>query len=168
MSRQKILEISSWQIGVKETPPNSNNNPYGLRYNINMVAWCALFVSWIYEQADHSLGHVDSANPSLNGFAYVPTALNHWRTNGKITTDPKPGDLVIYDWQKGKTNETTQEKLVDHVGIFEKWLDKSAGTFTTIEGNTSVANDSNGGSVMRRQRNMSFVEAFVNPLDLPV
>lgn len=168
IARQKIIEIANWQIGVKETPVNSNNNPYGLRYNINSVPWCALFVSWLYEQADVPLGHVDSANPSLNGFAYVPSALNYWRTNNKLTTDPHPGDLVIYDWTKGKVNETAQEKLPDHVGIFLQWLDKNAGTFQTIEGNTSTGSDSNGGQVQKRQRNLSFVEAFVNPLGLPL
>ena len=64
--------------------------------------------------------------------------------NGLTTTDnPIPGDLVCYDWE-GDT-------VYDHVGIFEKWL-VGAGDFNCIEGNTSYANNSNGGEVMRRTR----------------
>lgn len=167
-ARQKIIEVASWQIGVKESPANSNMNPYGLRYNMNGVPWCGLYISWLYEQGDVPLGHVDSYNPSLNGFAYVPSALHYWRTNNKLTIDPHPADLVIYDWTKGKVNETEQEKLPDHVALFLGWLDKNAGTFQTIEGNNSIGNESNGGQVLKRQRNMSFVECFVNPLNLPI
>jgi hypothetical protein len=59
-----------------------------------------------------------------------------------VTGDPVAGDLVCYDWAGDGT--------FDHVGLFEGWT--SGRAFTAIEGNTSTSDDSNGGAVMRRQR----------------
>ena len=63
------------------------------------------------------------------------------RENPTIT--PIPGDVVCYDWEADGVN--------DHVGLFEKWV---SGTqdFSCLEGNTSGADNSNGGQVMRRTR----------------
>ena len=52
------------------------------------------------------------------------------------------GDIVLYDWQG--------DGRYDHTGLFLKQIDTN--TFATIEGNTSTANQSNGGSVMVRTR----------------
>lgn len=156
MSRAKIIEIATSQIGEKETPPNSNLTKYGVWFGLNAVPWCGIFASWCYDQAGHHM-----KGDYTKGFASVPYLFQH----APHTETPLPGDLVIYDWQKGKLKET--EWSPDHVGIFKEWIDKKAGTFYAIEGNTSTANDSNGGSVMLRQRNLAFVQAFVNPLNLP-
>jgi hypothetical protein len=69
-----------------------------------------------------------------------------------ITTNPQPGDLVCFDWEGNG--------VADHIGLYEKDLPGSE--FQTIEGNTSVGNNSNGGEVMRRKRNRSQVQAFVH------
>lgn len=150
MSREAIIAIAKKEIGYTEVPDNKTK--YGQWFGLDGVAWCGIFCSWVYAMAGHPLGNVGY----LKGFAGVGTALAHWQ--GQITQDPKPGDLVIFDWNKDKKPE--------HVGLFVQWLDKSAGLFQTIEGNTSQKNQSNGGQVQLRQRNMAFVEAFINPLNL--
>ena len=61
----------------------------------------------------------------------------------------------------GKVAVWAQLYASDHVGLFDHWVNKSAGTFATIEGNTAVGNDSNGGEVMRRERSMSQVSCFM-------
>jgi hypothetical protein len=63
--------------------------------------------------------------------------------------EPQPGDIAIYNWDGG---------LPDHIGIVESFL--TDGTFTCIEGNTSIGNDSNGGQVMRRKRHLNQVNGF--------
>lgn len=114
--------------------------------------WCGIFCSWCYWSSGLSLGVADF----WKGFASVPFAVKHWASNK--TEFPLPGDLVIFDWNK--------DGEADHVGLFHSWLDRSAGLFYTIEGNTHPANDSNGNQVMKRQRNMACVICFLNPKNL--
>jgi hypothetical protein len=88
----------------------------------------------------------------FNGFAGCQTAVAYFRTNKKIVTEPQEGDLVFFDWNGDKRH--------DHVGLFVKWIDKD--TIETIEGNTAIGNDSNGGNVMIRKRHKRFC-LFVRP-----
>lgn len=145
--RTEILRIAAGEIGVEESPKNSNKTKYGKWANYNGVPWCGLFVSWCYEKAGSPLPKIGFR---FNGFAGCQTAVAYFRKHKKIVTDPQPGDIVFYDWNKDGRH--------DHTGIFEAWIDKD--TFTAIEGNTAVGNDSNGGKVMRRNRNKS-VALFV-------
>ncbi|MDP3556259.1 MAG: hypothetical protein Q8T03_02730 [Bacteroidota bacterium] len=59
MSRAKIIEVANSQLGVSESPANSNKNPYGKWYGFDGLPWCAMFVSWVYNQAGNPLGHID-------------------------------------------------------------------------------------------------------------
>ena len=115
-------------------------------------------MSWVYTQANRAIPKVDY----LKGFASVPAMFQYAKKNGLITTDPHPGDLVILDWQKGKVTET--DWSADHVEMFEAWTDRQSGTFTTVGGNTSPKNLSNGGMVQEGHRNILFVQAFVRIL----
>lgn len=137
--RIKILQTAIAELGTTEYPMDSNNQKYGLDYGMNLVPWCAIWVSWVFDQAGYPLGYIDTEK----GFHYTPSGLNHFKETNQVTTTPKMGDLVFFDWQgDGK---------VDHVGIFlQDNQDKL--TFTSIEGNTSLGNDSNGGEVMIRTR----------------
>ena len=66
---------------------------------------------------------------------------------------PQPGDVVLLDFT-GK--HTTRQ----HAAILES---KSGSTWTTLEGNTSVTSNDNGGAVMRRARTTSQVVGFIRP-----
>jgi hypothetical protein len=134
------------QLGVTESPAGSNMNPYGAWYGMNGVPWCAIFVTWAYE---HGADDLDEDSPSFikgQRYSYCPYVVSDARNGNyglRTTDDPIPGDLVVYDWQS--------DTVYDHIGLFEAWLDPQ--TFTAIEANTSLDNDSNGGEVMRRTRN---------------
>lgn len=143
-----IVEIAKKQIGYKETPPNSNKTKYGAWFGLNGVAWCGIFVSWVYDKAGKNLGKIGF----LKGFAGCQTAVAHFKKHGKITTKPVEGDIVFFDWNNDGRH--------DHTGIFVRWLDNDL--FETIEGNTSLTNNSNGGEVMQRVRNKK-VAIFVHP-----
>jgi hypothetical protein len=130
------------EIGNKESPPNSNNNKYGSWYGMNGVPWCAIFCTW----CDQIGGSPTDAFAKGSRYSYVPYVVNDARMGYhglSITSSPKPGDLVCYDWSR--------DGEYDHIGIFEKWTNKP--TFNAIEGNTSTSDNSNGGQVMRRSRN---------------
>lgn len=71
------------------------------------------------------------------------------------TTTPKPGDIVFFDWN-GK------HKTRHHVGIVKK-VYNGGESILTIEGNTSVGNDSNGGQVMERTRYKQHIVGYGRP-----
>ncbi|GHM98969.1 endolysin [Cytophagales bacterium WSM2-2] len=150
MSRQSIIDKAASQNGMKENPANSNKTIYGQWYGLDGVAWCAIFVSWVYDQAGHPLGKIDSPK----GYHYCPSAYNFWKAHNMLTSSPQPGDIVLFDWDGDGSS--------DHTGIFLQWIDQGK-TFKSWEGNTAIGNESDGGQVMLRQRNASVVKAFVNP-----
>jgi peptidoglycan hydrolase-like protein with peptidoglycan-binding domain len=110
-----------------------------------------MFVSWVYDKAGHPIGKIDDAK----GYRDCNSAFWKWKASKEITTSPEMGDIVLFDWEgDGKCN---------HTGIFHEWSDSSKKSFWSYEGNTSSADDSNGGLVMRRKRNLATVKAFVKP-----
>lgn len=135
----KIVEIALKEVGYVETPKNTNKTKYGKWFGFDGVAWCGMFVSWCYDQAGQRLPNIGFSK----GFAGCQTAVAWAKKNKKIVNDPQPGDIVFFDWNG--------DGRYDHTGIFEAWI-VGEGTFATIEGNTSLLNQSNGGQVMLRRR----------------
>lgn len=139
--RLLALQKAITQIGVKESPTNSNRQKYGEWYRMNGVPWCAIFVTWCFETTGNSGSFVRGID-----YAYVPYIVNDARNNRNglaLTNSPIPGDLICYDWAGG---------VADHVGIFEKGSPLS---FTAVEGNTGPKDWSNGGGVLRQSRSVS-------------
>ena len=134
----KIVEIARKEIGTTEVPLNSNKTKYGVWFGLDGVHWCAIFVSWVYATA----GKPIAWGGYRNGYAGCQTAYAYFKKNLLLVTDPQPGDIVLFDWNG--------DKRYDHTGIFVEWISKDK--FKSIEGNTSLANDSNGGEVMERVR----------------
>lgn len=149
MNGEKVIAIAKREIGVTEVPFNTNKTKYGQWFGLNGVAWCGIFVSWCYDKAGLPLGNIGFSK----GFAGCQTAYDHFRKSGEITTDPQPGDIVLFDWNG--------DKRYDHVGIFVSWKAKGQ-AFNTIEGNTSPTNASNGGCVMDMVREMKHNPIFIH------
>jgi hypothetical protein len=148
--RQKALDWLTTKIGDKEQPPNSNRISWASEWYGLIGPWCAMAVTRAYVEAG------SQAFKRTQRYAYCPYIVNdaHAGANNlALTTDPKPGDLVLFDWERNKVS--------DHVGLFVKWISKPT-QFETVEGNTAVGNDSNGGEVMRRKRTRDQVQAFVH------
>jgi len=51
MKAQNIIDIAFKEVGQTENPPNSNKTKYGKWFGLDGVAWCGIFVSWVYAQA---------------------------------------------------------------------------------------------------------------------
>lgn len=153
---KKIIDLAKSQNGIKEFPSGSNKSKYGEWYGLNGYRWCAMFVSWVYSNAGYPLGHIEGKN----GYQSCQGGYNHWKATGELTKDPKPGDIVLFDWEV--------DGHADHTGIFDSWTDGSKTHFLSWEGNTAVGNNSNGGQVMQRMRNVSVVKSFVHPKVLDV
>lgn len=135
------LQQARFYIGVTESPANSNRTEFGEWYGMDGQPWCAMFVAYCDQHGEHK-------SPSFargQRYSYVPYLVNDAEDHNyglAVTTNPKPGDIVAYDWDGS---------VYDHVGIFEGWTG-GASQFTAIEGNTSIDSDSDGGQVMRRTR----------------
>jgi hypothetical protein len=151
--REAALKRAIAQLGVKESPAESNLQRFGDWYGENGVPWCAIFATWAYELGAQDVGKsapsfwtINQGAGSADRYDYVPYIVSDARNARfglSVTNSPIPGDLVCFDWQWNGE--------YDHVGLFEKWADDRGG-FLSVEGNTSLSNDSNGGEVMRRSR----------------
>lgn len=140
--KAKALQIALGEAkkGVTEYPAGSNLNPYGRWYGFNGVPWCAMFVSYCLAHAGDRHG-VKTALAFQ--FEYWGRAHQHGLS---ITTDPEPGDIVVYHHNQG------------HVGIFKKWTSRRSGSFSAVEGNTSSGgSQDNGGAVLIQQRSTHWV-----------
>lgn len=152
MTRDKVIQIARAEVGTKELPANSNKTKYGKWYGLDGNAWCAMYVSWVFDQAGLRL----TVGQTAKGYHHCQSANNIWKGKQRFTQNPKQGDIVLFDWQS--------DGWADHTGIFVKWNNAQKTEFTCIEGNTSLTNNSNGGMVMERLRYKNNVKAFVCPM----
>ncbi len=139
-----ILDSASREIGTSEWPPGSNRTKYGEAYGWNGVAWCAIFIWWIFQQNGMALPIKTASCGQLMNAA---KSAGLW-----VTKNYKPGDVVIFDFPGGAAT--------DHVGIVES---VNGDTVMSIEGNTGIGNDANGGQVMRRARKTSLIRGALRP-----
>lgn len=151
---KKIVNVAEAEIGTTEYPINSNKTKYGKWFGLDGVSWCGTFVSWVYDKAGYPLGTIGFKK----GFAGCGTAINHFTKSKEIVDSPVMGDIVFFDWNV--------DGRFDHTGIFIRFLDSAH--FETIEGNTGLNNQSNGGEVMRRTRSIFAGVVFVHPKVLDV
>lgn len=148
---KKLINKAISQIGVKESPANSNNVKYNTAYYGREVKgsaypWCCAFIWWLFQKCDASKLFCNGQKIAL-----CQSVKNIMKS--QIVKNPKPGDLVLFQFDS--------DASADHIGILEKV--NSDGTYTTIEGNTAVGNDANGGCVMRRTRKKSQIMCFIRP-----
>jgi len=150
-----IINKAVSYIGTKENPPGSNNvvfntNYYGRPVSGSDYAWCCTFVWDIFRQCGASALFFGGDKT-----AYCP-AYHDWARKNALLVEKsagKCGDVVLFDFNGNG--------LADHIGFIERRNDD--GTYTTIEGNTSLTSDDDGGAVMRRSRGLSTVLAVARP-----
>lgn len=144
---EKVLNILRKEIGIMESPANSNNVKYNTWYYGRTVSgsaypWCMVFVQWVFVQAGQKLPYLTASCSDLL----------RWYNSNKpksVVKTPQPGDIVIYNF--------------GHTGIVEA---VGSGTITAIEGNTSPGtsgSQDNGGMVCRRTRKTNTVTAYIRP-----
>jgi len=168
--QEKVVQHALSQLGETEHPANSNRSKFSVWYGL-IGAWCAMFVTWVFA----TLGFSKATFKRAVRYAYVPYIEGDARAgrNGLMrAAGPANAILALFDWPP-------KNGVPDHIGVCaeEKTIKKYApaalanamaafgplhsGDFWSIEGNTSVGNDSNGGETMIRKRNLSVVRMFV-------
>lgn len=148
---KKLLDTAKKELGVKESPPNSNNVKYNTWFYGKPVVgsaypWCAAYTMYVFNKAGVKL---PIKTASCGQLMRASQEAGMWVTSGF-----QPGDIAIFDFSGNK--KTTQ-----HCGIIESVLDNSV---KTIEGNTGTSSDSDGGEVMRRTRANKFIIGAVRPV----
>ena len=139
---EDVLAIAKTQIGYRESALNYNVEDdeikgytrYGAWYGSPYGDWCAMFCSFClnYAKVDRELMPIEASCPQWvadlkeDEIFFKPDAY-----------DPKPGDLIFFDWDE--INPETQRKA-DHVGfVSELVYDKETNELKeikTIEGNS--------------------------------
>ena len=144
-TREAVIQIAKWQLGVTEQPQGSNRVKYASAYGLNGYAWCVMFVWWCFREAGFNLKKTASCTQLTNAYKQS----GQWVTEGF-----KPGDIAMFDFT-GKKSKT------EHCGII---VEVQPRYIVTIEGNTGTGNDANGGAVMERKRDLKLVTGACRPL----
>ena len=145
-----IIAVAMSQIGVAEEG-NSNKVKYCQVYygKDRREPWCCIFVWWVFNQAG-------AAKLFYNGgkTASCNTLREFYKGQGRLSDNPQVGDIVFFNF----SGNWSQPK---HVGIIIAVNDDN--TITTIEGNTSSTNQTNGGCVEKKTRKMKDVVGCAHP-----
>lgn len=152
MTGRDVALLAATQVGISESPPNSNNVRYNTWYYGREVSggsypWCMVFVQWVFAQAGVALPQRTASCGALMRAAQMS---GEW-----VTEDYRPGDVLIYDFPGGAAT--------DHCGIVESVTDSGV---VAIEGNTGSGSDADGGQVQRRSRANSVIVGAVRAKDL--
>lgn len=142
MNADEMIKAALKEVGTKEAPAGSNRVKYNTWYYKREVSgskypWCVVFLEWLFR--DTTL---------LKRTASASDLAIYFKNKGRFFSKPQKGDIVFFNFH-------TPDKIADHVGIVESV--NANGTVNTIEGNTSVTSNDNGGAVMKRVRISSIV-----------
>lgn len=148
---EDILKVARAEIGVTDDGNNKvkyNTEYYGREVEGNNYPWCCVFVWWVFN-------HAKASKLFFNGKKCASCTTTRNTMIAQKVEDPKAGDLVFFNFLGGSDK-------VEHIGIVEAV--NSDGSITTIEGNTSIGNNANGGAVMRRNRKGSYIDSYIRPM----
>lgn len=153
---QQVMNIAIKEIGYSRWTDDKTGTKYGRwyaskvgdsYYGANGVPYCAMFVSWCFDQAGDPKGC-----PGIPG-AYCPWIVTAGRNSGQTvaTRDARYGDVVLFDWGG--------DGVSDHIGFVES---NNGSYLTCVEGNTTGTNGQSGG-VNRRTRAYNTVICVIRP-----
>ncbi|WP_206911560.1 hypothetical protein IGL98_000487 [Enterococcus sp. DIV0840] len=117
---ERLIKIAEGEIG------NKGGEKYWRWFGFDsQVSWCAVFVSWVSDQAGYlDEGRLPKSASTLEMVQWFKGIKKYQPATSSYT--PKIGDLIFFDWDGGKTGK-------DHVGIVEYF---DGNTIQTIEGNS--------------------------------
>ena len=120
-----IVEVALAQIG------NVGGEPYWSWYGFgSRVEWCACFVSWCANESGYiEAGIIPKFSGCVGGSNWFKDR-GLWQDN---SYEPRPGDIIFFDWDDPDGFSGPQDGLPDHVGIVER---VENGIVYTVEGNS--------------------------------
>lgn len=159
MSLSKVIEIARGELGNCEEPSGSNIQKYGAAYGLNAAPWCVIFLWWCFREAGERMAFFGGGKTASCGML-----LRWYKEEGKTApiADIQIGDILILNFS-GKMYDG--ELDTEHCAlVVEKG--KLAGTWYTVEGNTSPGlegSQDNGGCVAKKVRSVKNVVAVCRP-----
>jgi len=151
---QAVLAVAAKEVGTKEGP--NNQTKYGAWYGLDHNPWCAMFVSWVFDQAKC----LPLIAQTPKGYASCP-AFEAWAKGKGLLVDKatiQPGDILLFDFS-GKG-------IAEHTGIAIS-VDPHSHLIMSYEGNTGPdhvgVNQANGDGAYLKNRAPSAVRAVVRP-----
>ena len=159
MSLSKVIEIALGELGKTEFPKGSNLTEFGERFGMNGVPWCVIFLWDVFNRAGERMAFYNGGKT-----ASCKTLLRCYKEEGKTApiTDIQIGDILILNFSGKKIDG---ELDTEHCAlVVEKG--KLAGTWYTVEGNTSPGlegSQDNGGCVAKKLRHVKNVVAVCRP-----
>jgi hypothetical protein len=154
---QKIIEIARAEVGVTESPRNSNRGKRVDEYKATTWLdprqawpWCAAFVCWVMrktgikETATFKLPRTASAWDFIN-WSLAQDKTTRTLRNPKAK-DIAAGDIIVFTFS--------------HIGIAVSGCGED-GIFWTVEGNTNKAGSREGDGVYEKSRGIEQVKARI-------
>ncbi len=145
----ELLARAQAELGIKESPSGSNCVKYNTAYYGREVRdtaetqypWCVVFLWWLFRQAGAAAlfygGGKTASCGTLLGYAKARKLY--------VSSGYRPGDLIFMRFSRNRTSP-------EHIGLLKEI--RADGRLVTIEGNTGLGNDANGGQVQQRVREM--------------
>jgi len=146
------VDIAKTQLKYQEGA--NNDTMYGKWFGLNNQPWCAMFISWCFDQAELK---TLQGSQTKKGFASCDVGLKWFVKKNKTIPigQAKAGDIAFFQFDT--------DAQPDHVGI----VTKNNGKFLwCYEGNTAGNNkgsQSNGDGVYLKKRAYSLVMAVARP-----
>ena len=98
-TREAVLAIAAWQVGVLESPAGSNKVKYNTAFYGREVSgraypWCMAFIWWVFREAGFSLYKTAGCSAFVRRYrAFSPGQV--------VTGGYRPGDIVFFDFSGG-------------------------------------------------------------------
>jgi hypothetical protein len=154
MSAQSVIDVARAYLGVAEDPPGSNRTIFGAEYGLDGQPWCVMFLWYCFQHAGERMAFFGGGKTASCGML-----LRWYREQGLVVDkrDIQIGDILILNFSG--TQDTQHCGLVVDKG-------KLAGTWYTIEGNTSPGEEGsqdNGECVALKTRYPAQIVAVCRP-----
>ena len=161
-----VRKVAKAQIGVKESPPNSNRTKFGKDFGMNGVPWCAIYEWWdawvaakkkesqnpIYKSA--SAANIQDLTVKCKRGTYIMKKTASKVKRQAMARRVLPEDQVSFDFGE-------YDCIRRHTGFAE---DIDGDHIICNEGNTSKhGSQDNGGAVCLQRRHYSYICCVVRP-----
>ncbi len=155
VTAQDIIRIAEEEVGTQANYYKKckyNTWYYGTEVSGEMYDWCAVFVSWVFNEADAlELIYGKVANCGVFG-------ANFYSRGRLVTSGYRAGDIIFTHWDDSMSSFVPGVKSLDHAAIIKSV--NSDGTYTTIEGNAGTGIN---GEVMILTRTESQISCAARP-----
>lgn len=161
----QVIALGRREVGYVEQGGkdgrSGNLTKYGAWFGWNGVAWCAIFLSYLFDEAGQPWRGVQTAK----GFASCQLGVDWAKKRGLWVARGRgpflAGDVVMYD--EGALEGHAPSGHAGHTGLL---IEPRRAEVSTIEGNTSPTSrgsQRNGGQVAEKVRPLSLVLGVIRP-----